>query len=284
MFYKTRVLNFLLQLCIFVCVFNCSDDSNVAVKYIEQELEEQKEGFTNLVFFDEFDEDGAINNTKWLHKTIGPNNGSWWNNEKQHYTDRLDNAIVSNGTLKIIAKKESYTSSGVTLDYTSARLNSKFSFTYGRIDVKAKLPKGQGTWPAIWMLGNTVYTVGWPQCGEIDIMEHWGHNPTNVSSSIHTEACYFRNCTTSGIGNTVIGDFNTKFHVYSAEWTKDEIRFYLDDTSLYNYKPDVKTAQNWPFTENQFIILNVAMGGSWFNIAPDFKESAMEIDYVRVYQ
>ncbi len=238
-----------------------------------------------LVFSDEFDVEGAVDSTKWLFETVPPNKGSWWNGEHQHYTDRLDNAYVSGGTLKIVAKKEEYTFAGSSKNYTSARLNSKFNFTYGRIDVKAKLPEGKGTWPAIWTLGSNLSTVGWPKCGEIDIMEHWGHKPTKVSSAIHTVACSgVSNCPDVKIGEKIVSDYATAFHVYSVEWTPEAIKAYIDNELLYTYNPTTKTADNWPFTKDQFILLNVAMGGQWFDIDPDFKESAMEIDYVRVYQ
>ena len=239
----------------------------------------------SLVFSDEFDKEGMVDSTKWLFETHPPNNGSWWNGEHQHYTDRLDNAYVSDGTLKIVAKKEQYTFAGSTKSYTSARMNSKFHFTYGRIDIKAKLPEGKGTWPAIWTLGSNLSTDGWPVCGEIDIMEHWGHNPTIVSSAIHTVACSgVNNCPDHKVGEQKINDFATAFHIYSAEWRQDSIDFYLDDEHLYTYSPESKTGDSWPFTKNQFILLNVAMGGHWFDIDPNFSQSAMEIDYVRVYQ
>jgi len=240
---------------------------------------------STLVFSDEFNIDGSVDSDKWLFETIPPNNGSWWNGEKQHYTNSLDNAYVSNGTLKIVAKKEQYTFQGSIKNYTSARLNSKFNFTYGKIEVKAKLPKGVGTWPAIWTLGSNINTVGWPICGEIDIMEHWGHNPTNISSAIHTVACSgVSNCQDAKIGEKIVSDYDTAFHIYSVEWSSDAIKFYLDNELLYTYSPPSKTVDNWPFTKNQFILLNVAMGGEWFDIDPNFIQSEMEIDYVRVYQ
>ena len=134
-------------------------------------------------------------------------------------------------------------------------------------------------------LGSNITTVGWPACGEMDIMEHWGHDPTKVSSAIHTTACSgVTNCKNVRVGETIVSDFDTEFHVYSAVWTENEIRFYLDDGFLYRYRPAAKTVDNWPFTTNQFILLNVAMGGSWFTIDPNFHQSAMEIDYIRVYQ
>jgi len=142
-----------------------------------------------------------------------------------------------------------------------------------------------GTWPAIWTLGSNINTVGWPICGEIDIMEHWGHNPTNISSAIHTVACSgVSNCQDAKIGEKIVSDYDTAFHIYSVEWSSDAIKFYLDNELLYTYSPPSKTVDNWPFTKNQFILLNVAMGGEWFDIDPNFIQSEMEIDYVRVYQ
>lgn len=237
----------------------------------------------NLVFSDEFDVDGTVDSEKWVMETVPPNNGSWWNGEQQHYTDRMDNAYVSDGTLKIVAKKEKYTFEGSTKSYTSARLNSKFSFTHGRIDVRAKLPFGEGTWPAIWTLGSNINSVGWPACGEIDIMEHWGHDPAVVKSSIHTVACS-GGCPDVEVGERIVNDYADEFHVYSAEWTPTSIRFFIDNEFLYAYDPEAKTADNWPFTNDQFILLNVAMGGTEFDIDPEFEESVMEIDYVRVYK
>ena len=140
----------------------------------------------NLIWADEFNTNGSVNQEKWFQQTQLPNGYSWYNNELQHYTDEIENAYVSNGTLKIVAIKENYTDQGHTKPYTSARLNSKFAFTYGKVEVRAKLPTGQGTWPAIWTLGKNITepgsywtnqgfgTTGWPYCGEIDIMEHWG--------------------------------------------------------------------------------------------------------------
>ncbi len=231
-----------------------------------------------LVWFDEFDVDGAPNSSKWGFD-IGA--GGWGNGESQYYTDRSENVIVENGLLKITAKKESYQGS----DYTSTRMISKdkYEFTYGKIEVKAKLPEGAGTWPAIWLLGANIDTVGWPSCGEIDIMEHWGHNPTIVSSATHTPSCS-GGCPDTSVGETTVSDYSTEFHVYGLEWTENKLRFFLDDNFLYEYNPAVKDASTWPFDNPHFFILNIAMGGSWFSIDENFSESTMEIDYVRVYQ
>ena len=240
-------------------------------------------GQPKLVWSDEFNTNGAPNPTKWGYE-IGngcPNICGWGNGEKQFYTNRTDNVKVENGVLKIIAKKENYQGSG----YTSARLitKGKFDFTYGRIDVRAKLPSGIGTWPAIWMLGANIDAVGWPACGEIDIMEHWGHNPTKVSSATHTPSCS-GGCANTSVGETTISDYATAFHVYSVDWTENELKFFIDDIYKYSYKPSVKNSSTWPYFAPQFFVLNLAMGGSWFTIDPSFTESVMDIDYIRVYQ
>ena len=204
----------------------------------------------------------------------------WGNNESQYYTNRLDNAKVEGGVLKITAKKEGFQGSA----YTSARLLTagKFEFTYGRVDVSAKLPSGGGVWPAFWMLGANFGTVGWPACGEIDIMEYIGNNPGHISSALHT---------TSSSGATVnhkvtsISNETTEFHLYSTIWTEDSITFLLDDVEYYTYNPSIKNDATWPFYNNQFIILNIAMGGNLGGtIDPNFNIATMEIDYVRVYQ
>lgn len=233
-----------------------------------------------LIWSDEFNTNGAPDTSKWGYD-IGTGNNGWGNGEKQYYTNRTDNVKVEDGVLKISAKKENYQGAS----YTSSRLltKGKFDFTYGRIDVKAKLPTGVGTWPAIWMLGANIDTVKWPACGEIDIMEHWGHQATKISSATHTPSCH-GGCSNTSVGETLITDYATTFHVYSMEWTENELRFLIDDVYKYSYKPANKNSSTWPFTTPQFLILNVAMGGSWFTIDPNFTESVMEIDYVRIYQ
>ena len=230
-----------------------------------------------LIWSDEFNTDGAPNSSKWGYD-LGA--GGWGNNELQYYTNRPENVIVQNGVLKIKTLKESYNGS----NYTSARMltKDKFSFKYGKVEIRAKLPFGGGTWPALWMLGANISTVGWPACGEIDIMEHAGNNLNTVSSALHTP---------SSFGNTInykakyIPDVSTTFHVYGVEWTAEKIDFSVDGIVFYTYSPASKTAQNWPFDANQFIIINCAMGGNFGGaVDPNFTSSTFEIDYVRVYQ
>jgi beta-glucanase (GH16 family) len=246
--------------------------------------------FDNLIWSDEFDTDGAVNATKWFHQTQLPAGGSWYNGEIQHYTNRIDNSVVDNGFLKIIAKKETFTNQGQTKTHTSARLNSKFAFQYGRVEVRAKLPTGVGTWPAIWMLGKNINEDGaywdtqgfgnsnWPACGEIDIMEHWGNNQNYVQSAMHTPSSFGN---TSNKGGQVVPTASTDFHIYALEWTAEKMVFSVDGAVHYTYNPPVKNATTWPFDAEQYLLLNIAIEPG---IAPSFTEDALEIDYVRVYQ
>ncbi|WP_338409287.1 family 16 glycosylhydrolase [uncultured Flavobacterium sp.] len=251
--------------------------------------------YADLVWFDEFDSDGAVNNSNWHHQTQIPAGGNWYNGEQQHYTSQLTNSFVTDGSLNIVAIKEAYASQGVIKQYTSARLNSKFAFKYGRIDIRAKIPVEQGTWPALWMLGKNINedggyfdsnfgTLGWPACGEIDIMEH-GITQTQpfgyVQSAIHTPSSYG---STVNFGGTIASNLNNTYHVYSMNWSPFEISFLLDDVVFYTYDPAVKTASNWPFDEEQYLLLNIAMGGVAGSIPSSFTQSTMIIDYVRVYQ
>ncbi len=279
-FKKNGVHNYTVRVSAYSSTGNIISISEI-VQVLVGELDGQAQG-PGLIWADEFNIDGPIAADKWLAETVPPNNGSWFNQEQQHYTDRMDNAFVSNGTLKIVAKKEVYTAFNSTKNYTSARLNSTFAFTYGRIEVRAKLPEGGGTWPAIWTLGSNLNTVGWPFCGEIDIMEHVGNKIGAISSALHTPSS---NGNTINIGRIDIADATSEFHVYAVDWSADKMDFYVDDTLFYTYNPTSKNSATWPFDANQFILLNIAMGGTLGgDIAPDFNQGTMEIDYVRVYQ
>lgn len=243
--------------------------------------------YDQLVWSDEFDNAGPVDPQEWFQEIVPPNSWGWHNGEFQHYTNRTDNSFVSNGMLHIVAKRETYTAYGLTKNFTSARLNSNYSFTYGRIDVRAKLPFGDGTWPAIWMLGTSIgnnvhpFLMPWPDCGEIDIMEHWGYEQDRIHGSIHTLSSHG---STVNTGSMIQPHVSDSFHVYSVNWSPDRITFLLDDQIYYVYRPNVKNAATWPFDDPQFIILNIAMGGAWFDVDPAFTQSEMQIDYVRVYQ
>ncbi len=246
--------------------------------------------FENLVWADEFETDGPIDMSKWFHQTQFPIEGTWFNGEIQHYTNRIENTYVEDGILNIKAIKENYTDQGYTKAYTSARLNSKFAFTYGKVEIKAKLPSGVGTWPAIWTLGKNIIENGaywtnegfgniyWPACGEIDIMEHWGSNQNFVQSAIHTPSSHGN---TENKGGQTISTASDDFHIYSLEWTPVKMVFKIDGNEHYVYYPESKDENTWPFDNEQYLLLNFAIQG---NIDPAFTEDAMEIDYVRVYE
>lgn len=234
--------------------------------------------FNTLVWSDEFDVAGAPDPTKWGYD-IGTGENGWGNQESQYYTDRTDNVVVSDGTLKITARAESFSGS----QYTSARINTKdlFEFTHGRIEARAKLPTAEGTWPAIWMLGADFETNIWPAAGEIDIMEHIGNDLGRILGSTHSPSGFAGN---SNTGRTTVTDV-TEWHVYSVEWTSDGITFMVDGTAFFTYNPAVKNDSTYPFNKDFFIIMNVAMGGTLGGaIDGAFTTDTMEIDYIRVYQ
>ncbi len=231
--------------------------------------------FDNLVWSDEFDTNGAPDDANWSYNTGTGSNG-WGNGEAQFYTDSPDNVIVEDGLLKITARREEFGGS----QFTSARIVSedKFEFTYGRVDVRAKLPTGGGTWPAIWLLGEDYQTNTWPACGEIDIMEHVGNEQDRIFSSLHFPGNFAGDAVTQA---TDLPGASEDFHTYSVTWTEDFIRFLIDDEVYHTFanNPDL------PFHSDFFLIFNVAMGGNFGGtIDPAFMESTMEIDWVRVYQ
>lgn len=251
--------------------------------------------YNDLVWSDEFETNGVINPTKWHHQTQLPNGNNWYNGEVQHYTNRITNSFVENGSLKIRAIKETFFDQGVTKQYTSARLNSKFAFLYGRVDIRAKIPTEQGTWPALWLLGKNINepggffqpefgTTNWPACGEIDIMEHGitQSQPTGyIQSAIHSPSSFGNTVNHGGI---IASNLGSDFHVYSMNWSPFEITFLLDGVAFYTYNPAVKDANTWPFDAEQYLLLNIAMGGVAGAIPNSFNQATMEIDYVRVYQ
>ena len=273
---------------------NGENNNDKVVAYIDDFLHQDtiiiEPVFNKLVWSDEFDEDGAIDDTKWFHQTKLPAGGSWYNGEIQHYTNQDSNDYVSNGMLHLVARREIYTDQGITKTHTSARLNSKYVFTNGRVEVRAKLPSGVGTWPAIWTLGQNIAEkgayweqqgygkVGWPACGEIDIMEHWGNNQNYISSATHTPSSYGN---TINVAGQVIPTSSTEFHIYALEWTKDKLVFSVDSVVHFVYNPDVKNPSSWPYTNPQYVLLNIAIQSS---ISPNFTRGSMDIDYVRIYE
>lgn len=226
-----------------------------------------------LIWSDEFNVDGLPCGDNWTYEQGA---GGWGNNEVQYYTDRPENAIVENGVLKITAAREDFSGA----EFTSARLVSKdnFEFQYGRVEVRAKLPTGGGTWPAIWMLGADIDSNPWPGAGEMDIMEHVGNDQDRILSTLHFPG----NSGGDAIGDSIIvSGVSDEFFVYSVNWTENLIQFAVDGIIIFTYGNSGAV----PFNKDFFFILNVAMGGNLGGtIDPNFDQSTMEIDYVRVYQ
>jgi len=242
-----------------------------------------------LVWSDEFEEAGLPNPDSWAYD-VGdacnlPAGCGWGNQEKQFYTaSNLKNARIENGHLVIEVHKESKGSA----DFTSARLKTKkkFELQYGRVEVRAKLPSGKGTWPAIWMLSSNNTYGGWPRSGEIDIMEHVGHIPDSIYGTIHTEAYNHMLGTQKG-SSIHISDAETAFHKYAIDWNEQEISFSVDDQIYYSFSKHKEEASTWPFDQDFYLIINVAVGGSWggaMGVDPTIWPQKMEIDYVRFYQ
>lgn len=236
---------------------------------------------TTPVWADEFDYTGLPDHTKWGYDIGG---SGWGNNELEYYTDSITNAEVANSILTITAKKEAKNG----LNYTSARLvtKGKGDFLYGRIEVKAKLPAGKGTWPAIWMLPTDWFYGGWPKSGEIDIMEHVGYDPNVVHITAHTEAYYFK-INTQKTSTRKIDNAITAFHTYRMDWTPYALRGYIDDQLIFQFANEGKGYTVWPFNKRFHLLLNVAVGGDWGGaqgIDDTIFPAAMQVDYVRVYK
>jgi len=226
-----------------------------------------------LVWSDEFDTAGALNSTKWRFET----GLDWYNGELQAYTDDLQNARVEGGNLIVEAVQEVYQ----TKNYTSARVNSKGSWTYGRMEIKAMLPQGQKLWPAIWMMPDTSPYGGWPNSGEIDIMENWSWAENTIYGTVHTQA-YNHTIGTQKGGNLTVTDPSANWHVYVLEWFEDQMRWYVDDTLYYTFYNE-GTHAKWPFDHPFHFIFNTAVESGAPGNEGTWTKRTMEIDYVRVY-
>lgn len=267
----------LLYLCLIVFVTSGCATNN----------ESEEETYTDIIWQDEFDTDGSVDSDSWIFD-IGTGEEifgqpGWGNNEQQYYTDRPENIRVEDGMLHITARKESFEGS----NYTSAKIltRGKFERTYGRFEARIQLPFGQGIWPAFWLLGDdSGGSVIWPQIGEIDIMEYRGQEPIVIHGSVHGPGYSGGNAVTDRYRLTN-GRFDTEFHLFAIEWGPDFIRYYVDD-ELYNEITPDDVSGEWVFNDNIFyIILNVAVGGSFVgspNNSTPFPQT-MLVDYVRVY-
>lgn len=257
--------------------------STVAIAIINKN-KSKDEASTNkwkLVWSDEFNgPDGSgVDSAKWTHEVGG--NG-WGNNEEQYYTEGTNNCYIQDNNLVIEAKKENKENS----KYTSARIvtKGKFDFKYGKVEMRAKLPYGQGIWPAFWMLGSNIDTVNWPNCGEIDIMENIGKESRIVHGTMHGPG-YSGNM---GIGlpYEITDDFKNDYHIFSVEWTENKVEWFVDGKKYHTMTPDNILGNRWVFNENFFIILNLAVGGNWPGYPDETTVFPQKyyIDYVRVYK
>jgi beta-glucanase (GH16 family) len=267
---KTTIIKAFALMCLFFVAVSCSTDETQVVA-----------NFNELVMSDEFTVNGTPDSAIWGYE-IGTGENGWGNNELQYYTDRTENVTVQNGVLIITAKKEALNGAA----YTSARITSKGKFeqAYGRFEARIKLPSGQGIWPAFWLLGSNCDQVDWPQCGEIDIMEFRGQEPTKIHGTVHGPGY-------SGAGGitksyTLENDrFDTGFHVFGIEWTPEYINYYVDDV-LYNQITRADVTGQWVFNKPFYIIINLAVGGTFVgdpNSETTFSQN-MLVDYVRVYK
>ena len=242
-----------------------------------------------LVFSDEFDYEGKPNPEKWIHET----GNDWHNNEQQYYTDNERNAFVKDGKLHIVALLEDMG----TRKYTSARLTTygKYSFTYGRVEMRAKLPTGVGSWPAFWMLSDAIHEgTGWPLSGEIDIMEYaHGVDPTEMHVSLHSEL-YNHSIGTQETFVANLDGLTDDFHTYTCDWEKDKVTFLFDDKEIATFyrdkrsngEPKEQGEAAWPFDQPFHILLNLAVGGFFAHdkIVDEDLPFTYEIDYVKVWQ
>ena len=233
-----------------------------------------------LVWSDEFETDGLPYSDKWAYDI-----GYIANNEKQYYTEaRPENARVEDGHLIIEAHREPWKN----FEYTSARLVTRGiqTWTYGRFEARAKVPAGRGTWPAVWMLGENISEVGWPESGEIDIMEYVGFDPHQVHGYAHTAAYNHTIDTQKGDSIKVERPWE-KFHQYAIEWHEDRIDFFVDDKNYFTFEKESDDDDVWPFDKPHYLLLNLAIGGNWGGqqgIDDSLFPHRFVVDYVRVYK
>lgn len=238
-------------------------------------------GYT-LAWSDEFS-GSALDLTVWNHE-IGNGSGGWGNRELEYYTNNKKNSFLSNGNLIIEARNEAIDG----FSYSSARLTTqnKKTFKFGRIDIRAKLPVAKGMWPALWMLGSNISSIGWPACGETDIMELVGTYPARISGTVHYKDAAGAHGSKGASYNLTTGDFSKQFHVFSLIWEQNTMKWLVDDQLyLTTTATDIGTG-NYPFNDEQFFIFNVAVGGNWPG-PPDSSTTfpqRMFVDYVRVFQ
>ena len=264
------------------CSKNAAQEIPVNVPIKEEKPVDKKWTFENTPFWnDEFTNSGAPLASNWDYDTGG---SGWGNNELEYYTNTSNNASVANGILSITAKKEDFGGK----NYTSARMvtKGKLDVLYGRFEIKAKLPSGRGTWPAIWMLPTDRAYGDWPKSGEIDIMEHVGYDQNVVHFTTHTEAYYFKINTQKSAIKT-IETASTEFHIYRVDWTPFAIRGYFDDVQVFEFPNQGTGYKTWPFDKRFHLLLNLAVGGDWGGakgVDDSIFPQKLEVDYVRYYK
>ncbi|MCR8561460.1 glycoside hydrolase family 16 protein [Mucilaginibacter sp. BJC16-A38] len=275
-----KKINFLIIPVLVLGFFACSKKQAVLPPFVPLKTEPKVYSFdtTSVAWGDDFSTDGAPDPGKWTYDTGG---SGWGNHELEYYTSTTNNANISGGILSITAKKESMGG----MNYTSARMVSKTPATllYGRIEVKAKLPAGVGTWPAIWMLPNDYAYGNWPNSGEVDIMEMVGFDPNVVHFSIHDQTNFGGN---SKSGMMTIPTASTDYHIYRADWTPDGIKGYYDGVLVYSFANGGTGSATWPFDKPFHILLNLAIGGDWGGtkgVDDTIFPVAMQVDYVHYY-
>ncbi len=279
MLHNFKMNSIIILLC--AALFACTDKKEIPIiAPVDPPVDKNWAFETTPMWEDNFNGTGVPDATKWGYDVGG---SGWGNNELQYYTGS-GNASVSGGNLVIEAKKEN--NSG--REYTSARMvtKGKGDFLYGRFEVKAKLPKGRGTWPAIWMLSTDQQYGNWPASGEIDIMEEVGYDPNKIHSSVHTSA-YNHTRNTQKTANKIIPDATDVFHIYRIDWTPYAIRSYIDGVQYFEFINEGKGFTVWPFDKKQHLLLNIAVGGDWGGVQGvdnTIFPAKMQVDYVRVYK
>lgn len=282
-FQSIKAMRFLLPLAAAAVLFSCTDDDASPNRIAPTAVVDPNAVYTfadTPTWSDEFNYTGAPDASKWTLETGG---GGWGNNEVQFYTNSTNNARVEGGNLIVEARRESMGGR----DYSSARLNSVGTFTYGKIVARVRLPQGKGTWPAFWMLAkNQSYgSQYWPDNGEIDVLEHVGYDPGTIHGSVHT-AAFNHVQNTQKTASTRNASFNSSFHEYAVEWTPARIDWYLDGVKYFSFANTGQGYREWPFDKPFFLLLNIAIGGNWGGVQgvdDGIFPQRMEVDYVRVY-
>ncbi len=281
---KNSILLAFLYITILSCKEQNQNNNDLESKVEQVVTSSQERTETQKLKWSEEFNGTTIDTSQWNYKTGAT---GWGNEELQNYTDG-NNVEVADGSLKIIVKKEG---KGQKVgDYTSARITSTQKVQYGHVAIRAKMPdyKGKGIWPALWMLGADITEIGWPQCGEIDVMEYVSKNPDQVLQTIHSVANNHSNGTQISTDFIALPTIEEEFHIYGLLWKEDQLQFYIDspdNITLTIDRPEDYNNENWPFMKEYYFILNIAVGGNLGGKVDDLIfPASMEVDYVRVYE